>query len=178
MMVAAEKQVGRPPSNGKYEWSPALEKAGRAITYWKLRLHKARQGYVNPDRITRLEGGLKIKEKPKTKAEVRQCLQLAWRRLHAVQKQHLEKREEHLIKLAEHYAGCRMTTPCKELNQLLHLEGIKRIAAKHRWYLPGHKGMLKNLLVQNFLVHRMLPVYTSFALLATLGLCFSSKFQK
>ena len=33
LMIAAKKIAGKPPSNGKYEWSPALEKAGRAVTY-------------------------------------------------------------------------------------------------------------------------------------------------
>ena len=54
LMIAAEKTAGSPTNSGIYDWSPSLEKAGRIITYWKLRLHTSRQGYVNPQRIARL----------------------------------------------------------------------------------------------------------------------------
>ena len=175
LMVAAEKRAGRPPSNGKYEWSPSLEKAGRRVTYWKLRLHETRQGHVNPDRVQRLHRELKINKVARTKVEVRKCLNEAWAELKQIQKRHLEHREEHMAKLAEFYAGQRDTTAAQEIKKLIHIEGVKRIATKHRWYLKGKKGMLKQLLVQNFLVYRMPPVYASWAVLAMLGICFQSE---
>ena len=175
LMIAAEKKVGRAPRYGIYDWSPALEKAGRQITFWKLMYHQRRQGYVNPDRIQRLRTELKITEEVLGKQQIRARLRAAWKNLRETQKHHQQLREEHLAQLAEHYAGLRNTTQAQEVKKLLHIESVKRIASKHRWYLKGSKGMIRQLQVQNFLVTRMLPVFASFALLVYMGMGFLGK---
>ena len=50
-MISAEKFSGKAPPNGVYEWSPSLEKAGRAITYWKLRLASLKTGIDESARL-------------------------------------------------------------------------------------------------------------------------------
>ena len=37
-MQAAENYTLKPPPNRIYELSPSLEKSGRTVTYWKIRL--------------------------------------------------------------------------------------------------------------------------------------------
>jgi len=54
-VISAEKFAGRPPSNGAYEWSPSLEKTGRTITYWKLRLSLLQTPQDEPSRLRRME---------------------------------------------------------------------------------------------------------------------------
>ena len=42
-MLAAENYAGRAPPQRVYEWSPTLEKVGRIVTYWKLRVEHYRE---------------------------------------------------------------------------------------------------------------------------------------
>ena len=37
-MISAENYAGCLPSNGMYVWSLMLDKSGRTVTYWKIRL--------------------------------------------------------------------------------------------------------------------------------------------
>ena len=60
LMVAAEKYAGRAPPKGFYAWSPLLEKVGQTITYWKMRLTVIQEGYVNPERLERMQKRLNI----------------------------------------------------------------------------------------------------------------------
>ena len=53
-MRSAENFAGLPPPNGVYEWSPLLEKSGRTVTYWKLRLNLVRTQTHTSDRIDKL----------------------------------------------------------------------------------------------------------------------------
>ena len=71
LMIAAEKKVGPPTRPGVYNWSPSLEKAGRCITHWKLKLHRSWQGYVNPQPMERLKRELNIQDEVHTKSEVK-----------------------------------------------------------------------------------------------------------
>ena len=41
-MRAAENYAGRSPPNGVYEWTPSLEKQGKTVTYWKIRLSNSK----------------------------------------------------------------------------------------------------------------------------------------
>ena len=123
-MIAAEKLAGRKQRTGKYDWSPALEKVGRTVTFWKLKLHQTRQGYVNPERIERLQKELKIRGNITRKDVIKRKLKEAWRNLKEVQFQHRRFREEHLACLAEFYANQRETTKEQELKQLIHIEGV------------------------------------------------------
>lgn len=95
----------------------------------------------------------------KSKKQITSRLQAAWRHLKETQKQYATLREEHLEELAEFYAEHRNITKAQDVKQIQHIEGIKRVAAKHQWYLKGQQGMLQRLLVQQFLVHKMVPVY-------------------
>lgn len=54
-MRAAEKKLGTKKKIGKYEWSPTLEKAGRKVTYWKLRYYLLRGGDVNKSKLQQLQ---------------------------------------------------------------------------------------------------------------------------
>ena len=73
-------------------------------------------------------------------------------------------------KLADHYVDKRNVTREQEIKKILHIEWVRKIAAKHRWYLKGTQGMLQRILVQDFFICRMFLVYTSIALLASIGL--------
>ena len=61
-MRAAEKKLGVKKKAGKYEWSPTLEKAGRKVTYWKLRLYFIKGGVVNQLRINNLKHQLLLED--------------------------------------------------------------------------------------------------------------------
>ena len=81
-MISAEKFAGRPPSNGAYEWSPSLEKTGRAITYWRLRLSLLQTPQNEPLRLRRMEKDLKITDNGRQdKSYVKEQLSLAWKAL-------------------------------------------------------------------------------------------------
>ena len=75
-----------------------------------------------------------------TKSQIKQKLADAWKNLRLVQKQHKELREEHLEQLADHYVTHRNTTREQEIKNIQHVEGVKRIASKHKWYLKGLDG--------------------------------------
>ena len=64
-------------------------------------------------------------------------LSQAWKELRIVEKKALSLREDHLNKLAEFYAQTRQSTKEIELKKLQHIERVKRIAAKHKWFLKN-----------------------------------------
>ena len=59
-MISAENHAGRPPPNGIYAWSPTLEKSGRVVTYWKIRLSLLHATSVGNIRLKKLKDELKI----------------------------------------------------------------------------------------------------------------------
>ena len=108
--------------------------------------------------------------------EVNQALQhleRAWIFLRAVQRQAAIYREEHMQKLAEHYAYRRETTKQVELDKMYHIEKVKRAAAKHKWYFKERHGMIQSLLVPDFHLENIVPVFgiIAFAFLIQATLC-------
>ena len=59
-MITAECFVVQAPPQGLYELSLILEKVGRCVTYWKLRLDRCRIGGVPSPRLQRLHNVLQI----------------------------------------------------------------------------------------------------------------------
>ena len=87
-MTSAENYSGRPPSNGVYEWSPSLEKTGRTITYWKLRLSLLRTPRGVSPKLMRMRRALRIIDRGgQDKRYVKEQLSLAWKALRKVQRQ-------------------------------------------------------------------------------------------
>ena len=173
-MVIAEKYAGRPRVQGIYAWSPMLEKVGQTITYWKLRLTQVRDGHVNMERVKRLETQLKIKHIHLTsKTAVKTQLDQAWKELKKVQQSAVQRREEHLEQLAEFYAEKRNSNRVREIHRLMHIERVRLMANKHRWLFKKNYGMIRSLLVHDFVVEKMNPIFASLTLLAYLGSIFT-----
>ena len=80
-MVAAENYAGRAPPQGVYEWSPTLEKLGRMVTHWKLRVEYWRE------RLIRMHKDLGIWIQGELdEVQAAQHLARAWKTLRGVQK--------------------------------------------------------------------------------------------
>ena len=163
-----------PPPQGVYEWSPLLEKVGRTVTYWKLRLDNYRLGGVPSTRLQRLHIQLQIETSGQLDSDlIIQHLETAWKNLRQVQRHAAVHRDTHMAKLAEHYAEKRETTKQVELDKMYHIEKVQRAAAKHKWYFKERHGMIRSLLVPDFCHHNMAPIFGilafTFLLHATMG---------
>ena len=114
-MTSAENYSGRPPSNGIYEWSPSLEKTGRIITYWKLRLSLLWTPSGVSPKLMRIRRALKITDEGGTdKQYVKEQLSLEWNALTHVQRQ----------------AKIRESPIWKILRGTMHLEEIRQKTMK------------------------------------------------
>ena len=110
-MISAENFAGKPPPNGIYAWSPSLEKTGRTITYWKMRLYGQKGEAADPDRLDRLKATLHIHDTGSgERVYIKAQLSQAWQALRKVQKGSAERRASHMDTLAQHYAAARHTT--------------------------------------------------------------------
>ena len=65
-----------------------------------------------------------------------------------------ERREEHLEKLADVYAEKKDSTRAQEVKKLAHIERVKKVATKHRWFLKSNFGMVRSLLIPNYVVEK------------------------
>ena len=59
-MVAAYNYAGRAPPQGIHEWSLTLEKVGRIVTYWKLRVEHYREGGAVSVKLIRMHKDLDL----------------------------------------------------------------------------------------------------------------------
>lgn len=135
-MLAAERRAGKKKSYGIHEWSPTLERAGRKVTYWKLRMFQSKGGDVSDDRLLLYTKEQHIQDNGSMeKKYILSQLSKAWRDLRKVQKRSAILREEHLEALAEYYAQKHQTTKMVEIKKLRHTEQVIRVAEKHKWYL-------------------------------------------
>ena len=170
-MHAAEKYAGQPQPNGIYEWSALLESSGRRVTYWKLRLNLRRADIHDSQRLQRFQHELAIMDTGvNDKLYIQNNLSQAWQALRKVQQQAKQKRNKHLDVLAEHLAHHRNTKREQELKKIIPAETNRRVSAKHKWYLTSRHGMIRNLLVPEFIVHNMIPVVDMLALTALLSI--------
>ena len=86
-MISAENFSSKSPPNGVYEWSPSLEKAGRTITYWELRLASLKTGIGESARLMWLQKSNKIDDNGDINREfIKEKLLLAWKALRQVQR--------------------------------------------------------------------------------------------
>ena len=92
-MRSAENFSGLPPPNGIYEWSPLLEKTGRTVTYWKLRLNLVRSKAYTSDRLQGLLPFITMEDSGSNEVEyVREQLTKAWQGIRTVQKNAIQNR--------------------------------------------------------------------------------------
>ena len=77
-------------------------------------------------------------------------LTLSWKELRRVQKSSKDRREEHWIKLAEHYAAQRETTKEIEIKKIQSCKKVRATAARHKYYLKNRHGMISILIVQEY----------------------------
>ena len=163
-MHAAEKFAGSPPPNGVYEWSPLLESAGRAITYWKLRLHLFRSNIHISDRLQSLLAGSSIEDSMMRDVQyIKDNLSKAWQTLRSVQIKAVQTREAHIDSLAEHFAAKRNTTRIVEVKKIRTSERTRATAAKHKWYLKDRHGMIRNLLIPDYRLQDILSIIGALA---------------
>ena len=130
-----------------------------------------REGDVNPERVMRMEKKLKIKHvEIKNKSEVMSKLKQAWKDLRTVQKNAIKHQKEHLESLVEFYAAQKDTSRAVEIKKLHHIEQVKRMAAKHRWWLKKNYGMIRHILIPEYVVEKRNPTLASLLILAyTIG---------
>ena len=124
-MKAAEKRIGNTKKAGIYEWSPTLEKAGKRVTYWKLRLFQLRGGKVNEKRFEKLREQQSLEDLGlNSKEYIVGQLTNAWKNLRRVQQKSESLREDHLEEMAEHYALKRDTSKEVELKKLHYIKQV------------------------------------------------------
>ena len=159
-MTSAENYSGKAPHSGICKLSPLLEKTGRIFTYWKLRLNLLMTSAEPPLRMKAISDELKIRDagcndKPYIKAQLSE----AWTALHQVQRRSKNIRQTHMKVLADHYAEKRNTVKAIYVKKINHLEVVRGVAAKHKWYLKDRHGMIRNLLVPDYQIHQILAIF-------------------
>ena len=77
--------------------------------------------------------------------------------------------------LADFYVEKRNSTWAQEIQKLIHIERVRAMATKHRWFFKKNYGMIRSLLVQDFVVEKMNPIFASLTLMAYLGSLFTMK---
>ena len=97
-------------------------------------------------------------------------------KLRETQKNSEALQEEHLEQLTEHYALKKKTTQEIELRKLQHIEQVKKVASKHKWYLKSNHGMLRRLLIPDYEEGVIIPVIGSICILIFL-LCSLQNFK-
>ena len=106
-MIAADKGCRRKRLTTTYEWSPSLQEAGQAITYWKGRKKLAAQGGDIRNLtgyLAQLHEDMGIESVEKDMDSIELELRKAWRNLREVQKEDSLYREKFLSELAEQHA--------------------------------------------------------------------------
>ena len=147
-MLTAERLAGKAPPQGIYEWSPALEHAGRTFMYWKVRLSLLYNKLPIPLFLEENQHDLQIVSTSNIKSYVKAKYQLAKQHLRLQQSNAVDNRQKHLQVLAEHYTQERNSTKAKELKNLIQNENIRRLAKKHKWYLKDKSpGMFDYLMI-------------------------------
>ena len=68
--------------------------------------------------------------------------------------------------LAEHHAIHRNTTRTIEIRKIQQAEHTRQLAAKHKWYLKDHHGMIRRLLVPDYFHDEILSTFGMLAITA------------
>jgi len=80
-----------------------------------------------------------------------------------VQRKDAKYRESHIESLAEYFEVKRNTTRSIEVKEIKIFERTRAIAVKHKWYLKGRYGMIRNLLITNYRIHNVLSIIGALA---------------
>ena len=78
--------------------------------------------------------------------------------------------------MAEHYALKRDTSKEVELKKLHYIEQVKKMSAKHKWFLKHRHGMLCSLLIQDYKPGVIKPVLGVVSLVLFLT-CFKGDYE-
>ena len=80
-----------------------------------------------------------------------------------VQSKALKTSETHMEQLANCYANLRNITRAIDKKKIRILERNRNTAFKHKWYLKGKNGMIRNLLIPYSRVHDLLVIIGALA---------------
>ena len=164
-MTVAENFAGRPQPTGIYEWSPGLEHSGQLVTYWKLRMNLRRQPNHPPQRLLHLQSTLNPNNTGGNHTRyIRGSLSEAWKTLCKAQKGAKQRRGTHMEVLVDHYAKQRYSTREQEIKKITQSERTWKASAKHKWYLRERHGMIRSLLVPDYIMNETLSVLGMLAL--------------
>ena len=140
------------------------------MTYWKLRLSNSKANIAQTPRVLYLKKALNIEDtESKCQKYILGKLEGAWKDLRMTQKNSKDRRNSHLQTLAEHFVERWNTTRTIEVNKIKKYEEIRTALAKRKWYLKERTGMIRNLLVPDYLLHQILAIIGKLAWTGLMG---------
>ena len=71
--------------------------------------------------------------------------------------------------LADFYAQQRNTSKTQEIKNLARCEKVKKNAARHKSHFKKNYGMIRSLLVPDYVIEKMLPIWAALYLLLFIG---------
>ena len=132
----------RTMKGGKYEWSPALAKAIKTLTYWR-----ARKKYANHNRlIENLGNELEIPCEYQNEDKIQQMINISRENLQKIQEQSIEYRRKFLEDRANKYAQENNMSKANAISELISHESVRSTFQFLREKLKkGKRGQLQRI---------------------------------